>query len=250
MTITRTVVRTWLMTARLPITLAESTLRRGESTEEWPPALAFGAFESGVKQVVGALTRDQDLSSEGRLERAHVTQLRKAAELEAIAEAREYEAEAELRARRERSAHRAEAIKTQARQRQRTETQRREEEKRRAEQKAHNRANVARKAGVESEKAVQRADRSARSARVAVEKEGRRQEAWRRCREEDGYQGREEARGCENLSPERPLELDEQVKLGRNVEVRPLGGSLGCLTMLLVSIVASVLLTLMLNVFR
>ena len=54
MTITRTVVRTWLKTARLPITLAESTLHRGGSSEEWPPALAFGAFESGVKQVVAA----------------------------------------------------------------------------------------------------------------------------------------------------------------------------------------------------
>ena len=32
-----------------------------------------------------------------------------------------------------------------------------------------------------------------------------------------------------------------------NVEVRPLGGGLGCLTMLLVSIVASVVLTLFVN---
>jgi hypothetical protein len=33
----------------------------------------------------------------------------------------------------------------------------------------------------------------------------------------------------------------------RNVEVRPLGGGLGCLTMILVSIVASVVLTVLLN---
>jgi hypothetical protein len=32
-----------------------------------------------------------------------------------------------------------------------------------------------------------------------------------------------------------------------NVEVRPLGGGVGCLTMLLVSVVASVLLTIVLN---
>ena len=37
------------------------------------------------------------------------------------------------------------------------------------------------------------------------------------------------------------------MKLGRNVEVRPLGGRLGCLAMIVVSIVASVLLTLVLN---
>jgi hypothetical protein len=40
------------------------------------------------------------------------------------------------------------------------------------------------------------------------------------------------------------------MKLGRNVEVRPLGGGVGCLTMLLVSLFLSVLLTLMLNAFR
>ena len=37
------------------------------------------------------------------------------------------------------------------------------------------------------------------------------------------------------------------MRLGRNVEVRPLGGAPGCLGMLLVSIVLSVLLTVVLN---
>jgi hypothetical protein len=40
------------------------------------------------------------------------------------------------------------------------------------------------------------------------------------------------------------------MKLGRNVEVRPLGGGLGCFTMLLISVFASVLLTLVLNALR
>lgn len=38
------------------------------------------------------------------------------------------------------------------------------------------------------------------------------------------------------------------MRLGRNVEVRPLGGAAGCLTMLLVSVIASVVLTVLLNV--
>jgi hypothetical protein len=38
------------------------------------------------------------------------------------------------------------------------------------------------------------------------------------------------------------------VRIGRDVEIRPLGGSLGCLLMLLFSIVASVLLTVVANV--
>ncbi len=37
------------------------------------------------------------------------------------------------------------------------------------------------------------------------------------------------------------------MRIGRNIEVRPLGGGPGCLAMLLVSIVASVVLTLLLN---
>lgn len=37
------------------------------------------------------------------------------------------------------------------------------------------------------------------------------------------------------------------MRLGRNVEVRPLGGGAGCLGMLLFSLVASVLLTIVLN---
>jgi hypothetical protein len=37
------------------------------------------------------------------------------------------------------------------------------------------------------------------------------------------------------------------VRFGRNLEVRPLGGLPGCLVMLLVSLLASVLLTWLLN---
>jgi len=40
------------------------------------------------------------------------------------------------------------------------------------------------------------------------------------------------------------------MRLGNNVEVRPLGGGLGCLAMILFSIVASVLLTVLVNLSR
>ena len=40
------------------------------------------------------------------------------------------------------------------------------------------------------------------------------------------------------------------MRIGRNIEVRPLGGAPGCLAMLFVSVVASVLLTLLLNLLR
>jgi hypothetical protein len=170
MTITRTMVRTWLKTARLPITLAESTLHRGENTEEWPPALAFGAFESGVKQVVGSLIRDRDLANEGRVERAQVAQLRKASELDAIAEVREVEADAELRARQVADAQRAESIEAEADARREAEARRRDDEKRRAEEKARRAETVGRKADAETAKSVARAERSARTTRVEVER--------------------------------------------------------------------------------
>jgi hypothetical protein len=37
------------------------------------------------------------------------------------------------------------------------------------------------------------------------------------------------------------------VRVGRNLEVRPLGGGAGCLGMILFSVLASLLLTLLLN---
>jgi hypothetical protein len=38
------------------------------------------------------------------------------------------------------------------------------------------------------------------------------------------------------------------MRIGRNVEVRPLGGGVGCLAMILFSVIASVLLTVAVNV--
>ena len=38
------------------------------------------------------------------------------------------------------------------------------------------------------------------------------------------------------------------MRVGRNVEVRPLGGGVGCLAMILFSVIASVLLTAVVNV--
>ncbi len=47
-----------------------------------------------------------------------------------------------------------------------------------------------------------------------------------------------------------PPGTEPAVRIGRNVEVRPLGGGLGCLTMIAVSVLVSVLLTVLLNAFR
>lgn len=40
------------------------------------------------------------------------------------------------------------------------------------------------------------------------------------------------------------------MRIGRNIEVRPLGGAPGCLAMIAFSILASVILTVLLNLMR
>jgi hypothetical protein len=171
MSLTRTVVRTWLSTAKLPITLAESTLHRNGRRDEWPPVVAFDAFEAGFKQVVGSLVRDPELVKEGRLERERVTRLRAAADLESLAESRQEEADAEFRARREADEDRLRRIDEEAEARRQAEARRLQEEKERAEHKAARKAQTAKKAEVASTKAVEKADRAARSVRVSAEKE-------------------------------------------------------------------------------
>jgi hypothetical protein len=37
------------------------------------------------------------------------------------------------------------------------------------------------------------------------------------------------------------------MRIGRNAQVRPLGGGLGCLAMILISVIVSVVLTVLLN---
>jgi hypothetical protein len=40
------------------------------------------------------------------------------------------------------------------------------------------------------------------------------------------------------------------MRVGRNTEIRPLGGGMGCLAMILLSMVVSIMLTVLLNVLR
>ena len=98
MTIAGTLVRAGCAAARLPLDLAEGQLL-GERRADWPPVLIFDTVESGIKQLVGSLTRDATLVQEGRLERAKVAELREAVELETVAESRREAADAEHEAR-------------------------------------------------------------------------------------------------------------------------------------------------------
>src|SRR5436305_11099109 len=81
----RTVIKTYLSAARLPLN-AVAKANGQQGNEQWPPALVFEGFEASVESVLGSLLRDDQLLESGRIRQAKVAQLRKAAQLEAVAE--------------------------------------------------------------------------------------------------------------------------------------------------------------------
>ena len=77
--IPRQAVQFGLWGARLPLTLADRVLIRGqEDTATWLPNLAFDKVEAGVKDIVGRATRDDTLVTAARLKRAEITRLERA----------------------------------------------------------------------------------------------------------------------------------------------------------------------------
>lgn len=169
--IPRTIVRAGLRTARLPLSAAELVLRRGEHDVEWAPTMAFDSFEATVKQLAGSVLHDDELSREGQLAQARVAQLRKAAELDAVAEGRKAQADAEFQERRELDEERRRQVDRQAAEREAAlERERNEKKRRTAEEDARKRRQAAKVEAVE-EKVVAREDRAARTTRIAAERD-------------------------------------------------------------------------------
>jgi hypothetical protein len=168
--IPRTAVRTYLRAARLPVTAAATFLRR-DGQDDWPPALAFESFEAGVKQVMGSVLRDEELVHEGRLAQAKVGQLRKAVELESVADQHKADADEEFNERLQADEERRAQVERQAAESEAALDRQRAEEKRRADDKARRQAEAARKAEAASQKAVAKQERAARATRVSAERE-------------------------------------------------------------------------------
>jgi hypothetical protein len=101
-TIPRTAVKATLMGFRLPLCGAEA-LTGQSGNASWPPAVAFEGFEAGVKQIVGSMLRDEELVEEGRIQQAKVTELRRAAELEVVADQKRETGDRDLLARQARA---------------------------------------------------------------------------------------------------------------------------------------------------
>jgi colicin import membrane protein len=167
-TIPRTVVRTYLQAARLPLNAAEAVLNR-EGAEDWAPTLAFDAAEAAVLQFVGSLLKDDELISQGRLAEARVAQLRRAIELETKAEAKRAEADADYRERVETDEQRRQRIARETDQREAALAQEKSRKKQAADQQARQQADAARKAEAAQQKVVAKKERTARATRVAAE---------------------------------------------------------------------------------
>ncbi len=172
-TIPRTYVRTWLWFVRFPLTAAETLLRRGGDGEQrpWGPALAFDSFEAGVKQLAGTVLRDETLTEEGRVASAKVRELRRAGQLEAMADERRVEADERFDQRREQAEDRRRQTSEAADRRESELDQRREERRRQADQEAEQRAGAAERAEEATKDAIARHERGARKASVADERE-------------------------------------------------------------------------------
>lgn len=167
--IPRTIVRTYVDAARLPLGLAESILRRGETSGNWAPALAFEAVEASVKQVIGSFLRDPELIEEGRLIQAKVAQLRKAAELETLADQQKAQADAEYQQRKQADEATRAKVAQQAEQRERALDQEKARRKQEVAEAANKKAATARKIEAEQQKAVDRQERAARTAELTAE---------------------------------------------------------------------------------
>jgi hypothetical protein len=169
--IPRTLVRNYLQAVRLPLTVAESVLKRGQDTEDWGPTMAFDALEATVLQKVGSFLKDEDLVTQGRLAEARVTQLRRAAALEAEAEAKRTEADAEYRERIETDEQRRKRIAAEADQRENAVAQEAARKKAAADAKARQQQEASRKIEAAQEKAISKQERAARRTRIEAEAE-------------------------------------------------------------------------------
>lgn len=167
-TLPRNAVRLSLTTARLPLSAAEAMFGHG-GDQEWPPTLAFEAFESSVKRVVGGLLHDDALLDEGRLGEAKVTRLRQAVDLETVAEQRRHEAESTFEERRDEDRARREQAENEARDRKAALAREETAAKQKAAAKARRKAKAARQAEDATEKAVERKARRSRVETLSVE---------------------------------------------------------------------------------
>jgi hypothetical protein len=167
-TLIRRAIDVGLMGARLPLTTYELVARRGQRSDQWPPAIAFDAFEASVKEVAAKLTGDDTLATVSQLQRREVELREEALEKSARAEAEVEQAEARAEAERrrladaERSAQQRAAAKAEAAEEQRRRKEREAAERAQKRKQASRKATAAREAVLERQATEARAEELAR----------------------------------------------------------------------------------------
>ena len=169
-TLPRTVVSTYLSVARLPLT-AVAKVSGQEQNDQWAPALAFEGFEASVETKLGSLLRNSDLLESGRIRRAKVDKLRKAAKLEAAADAKRDLAQQDVQRTREAAAAKRKAASERAEQREQNIEREAEQRKAQVEQKAAKQAAAAEQTKAAQEKVIERRERAATAQALAEETE-------------------------------------------------------------------------------
>lgn len=167
-TIPRRIVGTYLQAARLPVAAAARVTGHA-ADETWPPALAFEGFQAGVETSLAALVGDEDWLDEGRLRQAKVAQLRRAGELEAVADKHEERAAVEFEQRKQQADKQREAARRQAEAKEQQVKREAEAKERQVKQKAAKKTAAARRTKAAQDEAIARRERSAKAA--ALEKE-------------------------------------------------------------------------------
>lgn len=161
----------YLRLLRLPIDAAERFAGHGDENGSWPPALAFDAFEAQVLGLLGSVLRDDELVQEAERQRARVTQLRRAAELEVAATQRRVEADQELDHRRQAAQAKAESAEERAEQAEAQIDQQKAEANGRVRQEAAAKATQVRKTAEARSERIEERERDNEAARLQAERE-------------------------------------------------------------------------------
>lgn len=168
-TIPRAYVCASLQVSRIPLSVAERATGN-EGNEQWPPALAYDAFQANVKQVLGSLLNDFELAHQGELEHARVATVREALDLEAVAEQTRSGAERSFEDRRAADERERRAAHERADRREQEAERTRAEAKRKAAADARRRDERARRQEQKREEELAKAERAAKASEIANER--------------------------------------------------------------------------------
>ena len=171
----RAAVTGYLRALRLPLDAVQAVALRGDGdgqarASEWPPAVAFDAFEAKVKGLAASVLRDDELRRDASVQQAKVTQLRRAATLEAEAGARRARADEEFEARRRTAAQEAAEATERAEAEERRLEQKKAETKQRVRRQAAQKERKVRQSARAEQEKVDAAERAAEADRLEAEK--------------------------------------------------------------------------------